>query len=72
MKYGYTFEVVAIAAQCLFKGVDTLGDTELTERQAALLFRHVGAIEEAAIAFERAARVVVAENATTTKEDNDG
>lgn len=69
MKYGYVFEVASIAVSSLFEGADTLGNCELTERQSAELFRHVADIEEAAIAFRRLARVVVAENATTTSEE---
>lgn len=72
MKYGYVFEVAAIAVNRLFTGADTLGDCKLTAPQVDELFKYVSDIEEAAIAFERAARRIVAENATTTKEDNDG
>lgn len=71
MKYGYIFEVAAIAVNILFKGVETLNDCALTAKQVDVLFKLVSDIEKLAFAFERAARVVVAENATTTSEDND-
>lgn len=64
------YEVAAKAVQNLCTGVDTLKGRSLTGTQVDELAEYISDIEEAALEFDKLARrLVVAENATTTSEE---